>query len=441
MYRGHIRRSVRWGAVAALGALVVAGCGSSGKTAASTATTAGGAASASTTVAPVKGSGASDTTGVTASTITIGQIATVTGPVPGLFENAEDSLDAYVAYINSVGGVDGRKLKLDFKDDALNCNTYTNDIQGLSSSSFAIVGTFSIIDSCGQKVLDNNPNFPDIQGYLFSPQLYTTRNALSPSPQPPGYSTTAAEWLKNKFPSAITHTAALYSLTSKTSFNSISSSFKATGYKYVYTRGVGLTETNFTSDVLRMKAAGIQIVDLTGTDVQDAANFILEADQQNYHPDAIFTASAYDGNLFKLLGSANASNLYMPLLYPLYLGEDSSVNPELATYLKWLNITHPGTSANIYGIEAWASGVLFTQALKAAGGSPSRSALINQVNKITSFTANGLLPSTNPAAKQGAVCIVMVGVKGQKFVRLDPSTSGFECNGTYNHITAAQASA
>jgi hypothetical protein len=84
---------------------------------------------------------------------------------------------------------------------------------------------------------------------------------------------------------------------------------------------------------------------------------------------------------------------------------------------------------------------LFTQALEAAGGSPMRSAVINQIGKISNFTANGLLPPTNPAAKQGAVCMVMVGVQGQKFVRLDPAKSGFECNGTYNHITAAQASA
>jgi len=350
-------------------------------------------------------------------------------------------MDAFVAYQNSIGGVDGRQLKLDFKDDGLSCTTYTNAINGLAQTTFAIAGTFSVVDSCGQKTLDANPDFPDIQAYLFSPQLYTTRNALSPSPQPPGYSTTGAIWIKNKFPNDITHTAALYSQTSKSSFDSLSSAFKAEGYDYVYTRGLGLTETNFTADVLRMKNDGVKIVDLQSTDVQDVVDFLQESAQQGFHPDAVLSAPAYDATFFKLLGNTPASNAYMPLLFPMYLGEDRASNPELNTYLTWLDKVHPGDTANIYGITAWESGVLLVQALQAAGGSPNRDALINQINKTTTFDANGLVPPTNPAAKQGATCIVMVGVSGDKFVRIDPATKGFECNGYYNHITQAQASA
>ena len=212
------------------------------------------------------------------------------------------------------------------------------------------------------------------------------------------------------------------------------------GFKYVYSRAIGETETNFTSDVLRMKSEGVKMVDLFGTNVADLADFVQEANQQGFHPDAIYTATSYDANFFKLVGSINADNVYMPLLFPMYLGQDQATNPELATYLTWLDKTHPGDTANVYGITAWASGVLFVQALEAAGGSPQRDAVINQVNKTTSFTANGLLPPANPAAKQAATCIVMVGISGQSYVRLDPPTKGFECNGTYHHITQAQAS-
>ena len=439
------RRGLRWAALVAAGGLVVTACGSSGKASTSStgATSVPPAGGSSTTVSPTGtgGGGASETIGLTRTTINIGQIATISGPVPGLFQNARDSLEAFVAYQNSIGGVDGRQLKLNFDDDALSCTNYTNDINGLAKSTFAIVGTFSIVDSCGQKTLDANPNFPDVQAYLFSPPLYNTRNALTPTPQPPGYSTTAATWIKGKFPNAITHTGALYTGTAKSSFNSISSAFESVGYKYVYSRATGLTETNFTSDVLRMKAAGIQVVDLYGESVNTDADFIREADQQNFHPDAIIAPTAYDASFFKLSGGVSATDVYMPLLYPLYLGEDRGTNPALNTYLTWLGKTHPGESANIYGIEAWASGVLFVQALKAAGGSPNRDAVINQINKISNFSANGLLPPTNPAAKQGATCIVVIQISGQKYVRVDPPTQGFECNGTYHHITEAQAAA
>jgi len=434
-----------------MGALVGAGCGSSSETTAST-TTAGTVAPGPSTTTGVPSTStlpaqlptrndASQTIGVTSNTITIGQIATLSGPIPGLFQNAKDSLDAFVAYQNSIGGVDGKTLKVDFKDDALNCNTYTDDINALVPQVFAIVGTFSVLDACGQKALTANPAFPDVQAYLFGPQLYSTPNAITASPQPPGYPNTAALWIKDKFPNDITHTGVLYSLTSKSSYNEISAAFKSEGFRYVYSRGLSQTETNFTSDILRMKADGVKIVDMSTGSAQVDADFVQQAAQQDFHPDAIISPTAYDASFFKLVGADNADNVYMPLLYPMYLGQDNGTNAELKTYLTWLTKTHPGDTANIYGVDAWASGVLFVQALQAAGSTPNRSALINQLNKITSFSADGLLPASNPAAKQGATCIVVVGISGTKYVRLDPPTSGFECNGTYVHISQAQASA
>src|SRR5690349_5567483 len=71
-----------------------------------------------------------DTIGVTSSTITIGQISTLTGPIPGGGKGALDGLKAYVDYVNSNGGVDHRQLKLVQEDDALNC---TNDKQFVQS--------------------------------------------------------------------------------------------------------------------------------------------------------------------------------------------------------------------------------------------------------------------------------------------------------------------
>jgi ABC-type branched-subunit amino acid transport system substrate-binding protein len=421
---------------AAVVAVAAAGCGSSSKTAASS-TTSGGSASSTTVGAPSTPT-TGDTTGVTATTITLGQIATSTGPVPGLFQNAADGMDAYVAYINSTGGVDGRQLKVVHMDDGFNCNTYTNDLKTLSTTTFATVGTFSVIDGCGLSVLKANPSYPTIEGYILTTSLFALPNAYTPSPQPPGYPTTGAIWIKNKFPNDITHTASLYSVASKTSFDSLSSAYKAEGFKYVYTRGVGLTETNFTSDVLRMKADGVKIIDFGAVDAQDIADFIQEADQQGFHPDAIIGAQAYDENLFKYLGKSNADNLYMPLLFPLYLGQDSATNPQVALLIKWMQSTHKELP-NLYGVTAWNAGSLFTTAMKTAGGTPSRVALLKALAATKSFDSNGLMPPSNPGDKKSAVCMVIAGVKNGQFVRVDPATKGFECNGTYNNITEAQA--
>jgi branched-chain amino acid transport system substrate-binding protein len=433
----HRPRAARSGlgsvATAVVIGLLAASCSSSGHSSA-TPTTAHAAPSVapSTTVA-------GDTTGITASTITIGQIDTNSGPFPGGAQKSFDALKAFVAYTNSRGGVDGRQLKLVQEDDGFNCNTYTNDLRGLAGSAFASVGNFALLDACGLSVLKATPTFPDIQGYVLDGALLDLPNVTAPSPAPYGYPTTGAVWIKQKFPQDIAHTASLYVAAEAASANGIASAYQAEGFVYVYKRGIAITETNFTADVLRMKAAGVRIVDLGAMGAPQVADFIGEADQQNFHPDAIVSAVAYDPSLFKLIGAANADNVYMPLAFPLFLGQDLATNPELATMTNWMDKAHPGEVPDLYAVTAWAAGDLFVQALRSAGANPTRSSFLTALDGISHFDANGLLPPTDPGQKQGATCMVVVGVNRGQFVRLDPATKGFECNGTYNHITASQA--
>ena len=424
---GRRRRLRRWSTVAVVG-LFAAGCSSSAHSSA-TPTTAAGA----TTTVP------GDTTGITATSITIGLVDTNSGPFPGGAQKSFDALKAFVAYVDSRGGVHGRQLKLVQEDDGFNCNTYTNDMRGLDGSAFASVGNFALLDACGLTVLKADPTFPDIQGYVLDGALLGLPNVTAPSPAPYGYPTTGAVWIKNKFPEDITHTASLYVAAEVASANGIASAYQAEGFVYVYKRGIAITETNFTADVLRMKADGVKVVDLGAMSAGQVADFIQEADQQNFRPDAIVSAVAYDPSLFKLIGAANADDVYMPLGFPLFLGQDLPTNPELTTMTTWMDKAQPGEVPDLYAVTAWAAGDLFVQALDAAGPNPTRSSFLAALHGITHFDANGLLPPSNPGQKQGATCMVIVGVSGSQFIRLDPATKGFECDGTYNHITAAQA--
>ncbi|HWE70149.1 MAG TPA: ABC transporter substrate-binding protein, partial [Acidimicrobiales bacterium] len=70
--------------------------------------------------------------GVTPSTITIGNVSTVTGPVPGLFTSARLGTQAFVAYQNSIGGVCGRKLTLDSGDDNMEQAQNSTTVQSLA---------------------------------------------------------------------------------------------------------------------------------------------------------------------------------------------------------------------------------------------------------------------------------------------------------------------
>jgi len=128
--------------------LVASACGSSSKKSSTSSTTAASNGGTTATTASTAGNTASDV-GVTPTQITIGNIVTLTGPVPGLFAGGQAATDAYFQYINSLGGVNGRKLVMKGGDDGLNCNQYQSQLQAIGSSVFAFVGTWSDFDNCG----------------------------------------------------------------------------------------------------------------------------------------------------------------------------------------------------------------------------------------------------------------------------------------------------
>ena len=85
------------------------------------------------------------------------------------------------------------------------------------------------------------------------------------------------------------------------------------------------------------------------------------------------------------------------------MGQDAKVVPAVATFDKWAKKVDPQTQLDLYTLYAWINAELFVQALN-AGANPTRAGLEAQLNKITSFNANGLISTQNPAKKiPGAV--------------------------------------
>jgi hypothetical protein len=126
--------------------------------------------------------------GETATTINLGTIADVTGPVPGLFTGAQQGMGAYVAYINSNGGLCGHKVTDDFADGETSCQANESATQNLVKKDFALVGSFSLYDNCGATVLKSNPTVPDVHVAL-DPAAEPLANHFDLEPGPLGYAT------------------------------------------------------------------------------------------------------------------------------------------------------------------------------------------------------------------------------------------------------------
>ena len=113
---GAVRRAAIALAVLVVGGVAMTACSSSGSSGPTTTGSASGPSSTSAPGgrAPIPSSAFTSTIGVTPSTITIGNVSTETA---GLFTGSVVGTEAYADYVNSTGGVDGRKLVVDARDD------------------------------------------------------------------------------------------------------------------------------------------------------------------------------------------------------------------------------------------------------------------------------------------------------------------------------------
>jgi ABC-type branched-subunit amino acid transport system substrate-binding protein len=376
--------------------------------------------------APVTG-----TPGVTDSTITIGNVSTLTGPVPGLFAGAKNGLEAFAAYINNTGGICGRQLKVDAGDDNLDPSQNATATQSLAGSVLAFVGSFSIDDAGGASVLASN-NVPDV-GQALAPQRADLTNNFSPQPNPLGWNVSPYLYFEQRFgPDVVTHMAFFSAAAAGRIASVQEQAMEAVGYKFVYSEtSIQATQTDYSAEVNTMKSRGVKGIvfqapaTIAGDMAKDMANAGFSV------PFANWGSPAYDPQFVSSGGPAtNGAVLNIPTA--MFQGEDAGSVPEVGLFDKYYEALY-GTPPDLFAAYAWTSGMLFVDGLN-AGGAPTRPALLTGLKSITSFNAGGILAASNPAGKKPPLCYLVVDIVNGRFVRdrADPPT-GFRCdaNGAY----------
>jgi hypothetical protein len=424
--RGRVARS---GLAAAALLLFAGGCakGVSGNTtttavpASSTPTTSGG----TTVFTP--------SPGVTATSVTVGNVSTTGGIVPGLFLGAQVGVQAYFDYVNSTGGVNGRKLFVDDGDDLLQCTDNESATRALIPKVAAFVGSFSIWDSCGGKLIPST--MANVSNSL-DPVVTKLPNTYSPQPIQNGWGTGPLLWLKQHYPSGVDAVGALVGNISTVleSWKAEENALHQSGFKILDVEDYAPGQASFTANVIRMKDDGVKIVLLDQADVGAIANFLDTASLQNFHPLVFFNSgSAYDGSFIKSAGAA-AGNIIVELHEALYIGPDPSV-PAVALFDHWINVAHKGYTPDIYSVFGWASAQLFVQALRSTGTDPNRASVLAALHKIDTFSADGLLAPDDPATKTPPSCFLVTKVVNGQWQQQSPKT-GFTCSGTYIYDNA-----
>jgi branched-chain amino acid transport system substrate-binding protein len=409
---------------------------SSTSSSSTTTTTAGGGSSDGSSTIPA--SAFSDHTGVTSASVTVGNVSTLA--LGGLFKGAVVGTQAYFDYVNSTGGVNGRKLELASADDGFTGATNKQATQNAITNDFALVGSFSLEDSYGGALLAADPGMPDVSNVLDT-ATGKLPNVFEPVPLNGGWQEGPLQYFKQKFPNDIDATAALVGDLPSAEVDWAGEKYvmQKVGYKVIYDQTYGEAQTNFDQNVVAMKNAGVKILFVDSMAEEYASGLLKSLTAQDFHPIVVLGAATYTNKLVPDSGGASAVNGdYLEQSTALYLGQDSSSVPAVASFLHWVNVASPGFTPDLFTLYGWLSAQIFVEALQKAGADPSRGSLLTQLGKITTFDGQHIIGPNDVATKSPGSCYIIGQVVNGNWQRLDDPpvsgpTYGFRCD--YSYVT------
>jgi ABC-type branched-subunit amino acid transport system substrate-binding protein len=362
--------------------------------------------------------------GVTPSEVLLGNVSTLSGPVPGLFQGAVVGALASIAYQNSQGGVAGRKVRLKAEDDQFDSGQNRAVTVGQLDEVFAFLGSFSALDDVAAREI-GAAGIPDLS-YALNDAHRDLPNNFSVQPaHPGGWQLGYFNWYKAKYPGATQAVAGLYGdvPAAKRLYLDAKAAAESLGYRFVYERGIQATETDFTADVVRMRQAGVKMV-YSPLDGKGSARLAKAFAQQGFTPEVYMATAAYDRAYLTLAGSA-AEGTTVPLLFSMFQGEDPI--PEVRLMNAWVQKVKPGYTPDLYTVLSWAQGRLLFQAMERVGPELTRARVIEAVRAIGTFDSHGLLAPANPGTKEPPTCFIVATVARGAYVRAAPS-GGFICD-------------
>ena len=374
-------------------------------------------------------SGATDV-GVTPTSITVANIADMTGPVPGLFQGAQEAALAFAAYWNSThGGICGRQIKVQPLDSRTDANGYRQQMLTACKSAFAAVGSMSAFDSGGAQVEDQC-GIPDISAASTETEHQQAKVAYAAESIQVGVVSSALPgWIAETYPDAVKKAAFLYINAGASAVNA-KADIKAYeayghGWNFVYEQPVDISTFNYAPYVQKMKQQGVRFVQWIGA-YQQAARLAQAMQQQGFKPDMfLLDPTGYNSDYIKVGGAAvDGTFVYTDSA----MFSDASSNPEMATYLTWLKrVAGSDAQPSYFGVFAWSAMRLFAETAEKIGPDLTRAKMLAALPHISDWTGNGINAPQHVGAKQSTNCYSFIQLRGGKWTHVHPSQPGFDC--------------
>jgi branched-chain amino acid transport system substrate-binding protein len=363
--------------------------------------------------------------GVTASEIRVGGVGTVSGDPTGNNPGgpAFDGTQAYFDYINSTGAkaVCGRKLVLASKRDD-NLANNRQEVQGLLDDNVfaALPMATSLFTGADLLVSQGIPTF----GWLINGEWGS--EAVNPGPPnlfgqngsflnltTPGPSYYADAWLAQKLNKKRVALIAYNVPQSSGSADAIDATFQ----KFPNSGKVVFKDTSqsfggvdYSVQVSKMKDEKVNLV-IPSLDANGAFTLGREMKKQGLNAPMILPNAYNQDRITQNADVANGNYVFVGFA-PF---ESKSKPAGLKLYEKW--IKKSGGAKNENSLYGWLNADLFVRGLKAAGCDFTRQKVIDAVNHMTNYTADGLIAPVDwtKAHTQAPGCFAWLKIENGKF--------------------------
>lgn len=370
--------------------------------------------------------GFKNSTGITDKTITIGNSSDISGPVPGLFEQSQDAVKAYVAYFNQTSDICGRKLVLKNYDSRTDASADQQAYTRGCDEVFAMVGSMSAFDSGGAGTAQSC-GLPDLRSAsVTGDRAGCTTCFGAQSVTASQFENAVPDYVLKNYPDAAKHAAMLYINAGAAAENGKLQAAAMTkrGMHFDYVQGIDVSEFNYAPFVQQMKDKGVNYVQM----IASPAQFVRLAQamkQQGFDPDVfMLDPTAYSPDYVENGGDAAEGTTIFVNFTPF---EEASRNAEEQLYLSWLQQVKPGAKPGFFGLFSWSAARLFVERATALGGKLSRSTLISDLAKVDNWTANGLHSAQHVGSKDTADCWRFLQLKSGVWTPVGGTK--YSCNG------------
>jgi ABC-type branched-subunit amino acid transport system substrate-binding protein len=334
---------------------------------------------------------ACSTPGVSPHNIKIGLLFPDTGTLSGAFAPARSGVEARVGLANATGGVHGRQIDIEWRDDQTSPTVNERAARDLVENA----GVFGIIEQSA--VAAGSADYLDakqipVTGIVTEPVWSRHRNMFNVSnPYSDGPTvTTFGQYAKRQGGTRAYLLQSALTAASRANASKFATSLTSQGIELVgtadYTEGA-TSPASVAADIKRLDADVIVALH-TGTAL---ASVVQAARAAGVEIKAAFGPGGYDQALIRRFGTAIAGMAVFVDFLPFEarsLALDAYRNA-IARYAPELD-----SPDQVTAIRAYLSADLFVRGLAGAGSCPTRTGFIESLRAVTDYDGGGLLPET-----------------------------------------------